>query len=90
VSAPPLKKTVANCLKKRRFTDEIAARAAAMVALKEAGLELRRGLWVYRCPECQGWHLTRNCQGWRSAKVTPDDPGFKPTPGPKAPAMTEK
>jgi hypothetical protein len=80
MSAPPLKLAVANCRAKRRYPDELTARANGMRVLEELGVAFRANLYVYRCAECHGWHLTRRYQGKDSPKVTPDDPGFKPTP----------
>jgi hypothetical protein len=56
VSAPPIKRIVFNCLNKRRFSDEYAARAATQARLQQIGE--KDGLAVYRCPECSGWHMT--------------------------------
>ena len=56
---------------KRRHSDEVSARAHAMSAIqthKNAAL-----LYVYKCPECHGWHLTRNYQP-RQAAITEEDP----------------
>ena len=69
MSAPPLKKTVSNCINKMRFADEFAARAHAMRVL--TGHRSRANLWVYRCPECNGWHLTKRDRGTRQL-VTAD------------------
>ena len=67
MSAPPVKKTVFNCQQRRRYNDEISARAAAMYALDQCDEHGRPlpALYVYRCPECNGYHLTRQAQGIR-------------------------
>jgi hypothetical protein len=71
VTAPPPKKPIVTCASKRRHPDELTARAAASLHLerKEMGDEL----FVYRCPICDGWHLTGNQQG-AAAAVTAGDP----------------
>ena len=66
MSAPPTKKRILNCRAKRRYNDEVSARAAAMYALDQCdahGRELQ-ALYVYTCPECGGYHLTRKAQGY--------------------------
>lgn len=71
MTAPPLKREVATCRNKRRHPDDPTARAAAMRAMEQHG-EAKR-LWVYRCPQCNGWHLTSSNQGVGSL-VTADNP----------------
>lgn len=44
------------CGKKRRYPDELTARAAGQYLEAQEGGGLK--LWVYRCPVCQGHHLT--------------------------------
>ncbi len=51
------------CLRKRRYTDECQARAAGMESLEKYPGEKK--LWVYSCPHCSGWHLTKHHQGKR-------------------------
>lgn len=71
MTAPPLKKSVATCQKKRRHPDELTARAAAMVAI-----EINKNadtLYVYQCKHCHGWHLTRFQIGI-GRMVTADNP----------------
>lgn len=59
MSAPPVKrKQKINCMNKRRYPDEITARAVT-AHLIDAGLTDRPVLWVYRCSECRGFHLTK-------------------------------
>lgn len=70
MTAPPLKPKVLTCRKKRRHADELTARAAAMSHI-ERGLADVGELYVYQCPECAGWHLTKSRQ---RAAVTADDP----------------
>lgn len=48
------------CLGKRRWSDELTAVAGAIHVL-EIEPNLTR-LFVYRCPNCCGWHLTRRPQ----------------------------
>jgi hypothetical protein len=76
VTAPPLKGAALTCASKRRYPDEALARATAMDAL-ERRPEVGK-LYVYRCPKCNGWHLTkqRNRNGTR-ALVTADNPVHK-------------
>lgn len=71
MTAPPIKRTVATCKSKRRHPDELTARAAGMRAIED-----RRDtgkLYVYRCPHCHGWHLTRTFNGVGKL-VTADNP----------------
>lgn len=68
MSAPPIKLVVHNCEKKRRFSDEFAARAAAQERLQQLGQ--KDGLSVYRCPLCAGWHLTSKKNPGRYWRVT--------------------
>ena len=71
MTAPPLKQVVVTCLNKRRYSDEVTARAAAMFVLGRNGNI--KTLWVYPCYQCRGWHLTKRNNGVRT-KVTPDNP----------------
>lgn len=59
------------CLKKRRYTDECQARAAAMDSLERHPGEDK--LYVYRCNCCAGWHLTKSNHG-RKFLVTVNNP----------------
>lgn len=68
MTAPPTKLPLANCQKKRRFSDEYAARAAAQERLQIMGMV--DGLSVYRCPHCKGWHLTSQKGAVRYFRVT--------------------
>lgn len=68
MSAPPIKLPLANCRKKRRFSDEFAARAAAQERLQQLGQ--KDGLSVYPCPHCAGWHLTSKKHAPRYFRVT--------------------
>lgn len=45
------------CQDKRRWSDELSARAGAMIALERYPDTVR--LYTYRCPVCSGYHLTR-------------------------------
>lgn len=65
-----------NCRKKRYYTDEIAARAGALLALSEWADTQR--LWVYECKKCPGWHLTSVNQGQRWL-VTAGEPVHEPS-----------
>lgn len=44
---------------KPRYKDEEGARRSAITAGKRAGISLS----YYLCPECRGYHLTRNVGG---------------------------
>lgn len=59
------------CLGKRRFSDEAGARALGMTSIAERpwGVSV---LWVYRCPHCDGWHLTKNRR--KEPAITADNP----------------
>lgn len=49
------------CASKHRHPDEITARAAAAMHIEQiANVDT---LYVYRCPECNGWHLTKHPNG---------------------------
>jgi hypothetical protein len=71
VTAPPLKRPVLTCRRKKRHPDEFTARAAAMSAIEQH--DNAKVLYIYRCPECRGWHLTRRNNGVL-VKVTADNP----------------
>lgn len=45
------------CLSKVRFPDEYVARAR-IGQLFDQGRPGKRRLWVYRCPNCRGFHMT--------------------------------
>lgn len=63
----------AMCLKKRRFPDEYVARAVAQETLGDPASDVDH-LFVYRCPNCRGWHLTHKNHGEKAAAVTATDP----------------
>ncbi len=65
------KKRVESCKKKHRHPDEITARAAAMDSIqKHHNVDV---LYVYNCPVCSGWHLTKSSKD-HTIKVTEDNP----------------
>ena len=70
MSAPPVKKNVANCQHKVRYADELGARAAVSV-LCEQYPDKKMG--VYLCPVCSRWHATCTCVS-QGREVTADDP----------------
>lgn len=45
------------CRGKHRWSDELAARAGALQSLERRPKTAR--LFTYKCPVCQGFHLTR-------------------------------
>lgn len=50
-----------DCKMKQRFTDEVQARAGALVSMetpRNGQKHAPERLWVYRCPHCFGWHMT--------------------------------
>lgn len=46
------------CHAKRRYADEHAARAVGIECMAESTYPL----YIYRCPCCKGWHLTKQEQ----------------------------
>lgn len=58
MTAPPVPYDVATCQRKHRHPDEFTARASAQYCL-ETHEPNRKSLWVYPCPVCRGWHLTK-------------------------------
>lgn len=65
-----------NCEAKARFVDDTQARAAAMLSLERHGeTEGCSVLWVYKCRECHGWHLTKQ-RGPRAYMVTMYQPVY--------------
>jgi hypothetical protein len=68
-------RTDPTCRVKRRFTDEAAARAHAMLSIQEEKNRWR--LWVYPCRHCGGWHLTSKENGKRYL-VTAHEPVHEP------------
>jgi hypothetical protein len=65
------RKRVESCKKKHRHPDEITARAAAMDSIQK--YHNVKTLYVYNCPVCSGWHLTKSSKD-HTIKVTEDDP----------------
>lgn len=60
------------CEGKKRWPCEITARAGAMAVIERNDPGTPDALYVYRCPTCRGWHLTKNRQK-SSPPVTVDD-----------------
>jgi hypothetical protein len=60
-------RTDETCKDKRRFTDEVGARA--MGAIEIDHIRAAR-LWCYHCQHCGGFHLTSKDQGKRW-EITP-------------------
>jgi hypothetical protein len=58
------------CLGKNRYSDESGCRASAQKSIQRPASELEL-LWVYKCPNCKGWHMTRSEND--SAPVSKDD-----------------
>ena len=48
------------CQRKHRWSDELAARAAALQSLERRPKVFK--LYTYKCPVCLGYHLTRKKQ----------------------------
>lgn len=71
MTAPPKKQRVVNCENKRRYADEFTARAGTSHYLEAEQKKLDH-LWIYRCRECGGWHMTSKNQGPRW-KITRDE-----------------
>lgn len=88
MSAPPPKLRELNCRKKRRLSDEFAARAVAAGEIDSGRVER---LWIYHCRECQGWHLTSQDQGrrWRVEKDALVAEGPRPDIGLGQPSHTQ-
>ncbi|MDI3304673.1 MAG: hypothetical protein QJR04_25325 [Burkholderia multivorans] len=51
------------CEDKNRYPDEFTARAAGIHYIERGDVA---ALWVYRCPICRGFHLTRSDHGKRA------------------------
>lgn len=51
------------CIDKNRYPDEFTARAAGIHYIDRGDAA---ALWVYRCPICRGFHLTRSDHGKRA------------------------
>lgn len=49
------KNKVEGCQKKKRYSDEFAARASGVCRMTAEGVRL----YIYQCNYCRGWHLTR-------------------------------
>ncbi|CAG9183784.1 hypothetical protein [Cupriavidus pampae] len=47
------------CSSKQRFADELSAKAWGATRQQATGTPL----WVYRCNQCRGYHLTRSDNG---------------------------
>lgn len=70
MNAPPLKGTKLICANKRRYPDEVTARASGMFSIAVHGNVSK--LHAYKCPECRGWHLSKRNRG--SVAITQHDP----------------
>ncbi len=46
------------CDRKRRYPDEVSATASALFAMEVEEEDPRTTLYVYKCRECRGWHIT--------------------------------
>lgn len=75
MSEAPMSKSKENCLKKRRFANDMEARASALVSLSHHRNLIR--LYVYDCPHCLGIHLTKQ-EGPRAKLVMPELPYYEP------------
>lgn len=47
-----------SCATKVRYNDDIVARAVGQIEQRAAGYKL----YIYPCPICRGWHLTKQPQ----------------------------
>lgn len=56
MSSPKTKRAVVNCRNKKRYNDDLSAVAAGMYASEQNN---NTDLYVYKCKECRGYHLTR-------------------------------
>lgn len=74
MTAPPPKQRVVNCRKKRRYSDEFAARAGAQLFLEQVG---DNAIGIYRCDQCGGWHMTHHAA--RKLRVTREDLFLQPS-----------
>lgn len=52
------------CTQKRRFSDELTARAGAQIECDHKSTK-RGAMWVYSCENCRGWHITNKPGNWR-------------------------
>lgn len=48
------------CTSKQRYSDEYSARGSAQYSLRQSQDQNFTRLWVYRCPGCRGWHMTKS------------------------------
>ena len=71
-----------SCHRKRRFSDELTARAAAQIEIEHRSTRRDGEMWVYPCETCRGFHLTNRPSGAKR-KVTlehlfpPPDPDLE-------------
>ena len=66
MSAPALKKCVADCRRKSRYPDIYSAAASGAHMSIEWGTA---EVYVYPCPHCRGYHLTHKATGEDSVWV---------------------
>ena len=66
-------KLVRMCESKNRYPDEYVARGVG----QEMSMRKKIDLYVYQCPHCRGWHLTKHPQSDRRRSVDYD---FKENP----------
>lgn len=62
-----------NCNHKRRYSDELDARAGASIALDSK--DFLYILFIYKCHECAGWHLTQSI-GERKYRIVKESAPF--------------
>lgn len=60
-----------SCRSKLRYCDDMTARAAGQLYMEHAEKagKPRRQLYVYKCPLCRGWHLSKRFNPDRCQQV---------------------
>lgn len=51
------------CLSKSRYADEYIARATAQHVLTAYTDVTVKRMYVYKCPSCRGWHMSKSNNG---------------------------
>ena len=50
------------CQRKRRYRLKVHAETAALARMNAPRRRAKVPIYVYHCPECEGWHLTKRQQ----------------------------
>lgn len=72
------------CRRKRRFDTRIKAEVNALGAMNTRAKGKR--IFVYQCPVCHGWHLTRSPHRYPESQLWPTKPALQAPPPETSPS----